>query len=398
MTKLHRFPLFGLALGGLMAAAHAADALTTPSPANVDLGPLGTAQISGGVDGYFWGVTGTGTATNPGFNGFGDEPVGADLGSALIQVQKSTGVLQYTLMVGPNGGAPTLGTKPTPTSISVYSLGPIYRAYITIAPKNTNFTFSIGQIASLEGWESGIDWYNSNQLTTAVFFPEAGNARGAEASYTAGPLTTTVSFTDGYDTGVFNFLQALATYNFNANNNLNIFYGGNLGRTGLAAHTYGSASQGYSETTVGEFGANFINSQMVGAWYSWTKGNLNLIPEAQYVIAKADQKIGLTKSSSNFAATVIGTYNFGTSPYSLGAFVEYFSSQGPDFWFVAPGASGEGISVTPTWQYKHLFARFDAGLLYLNSVSNQYAHDFGYGDKGENHFQATGLLEAGVLF
>ena len=283
-------------------------------------------------------------------------------------------------------------------TISVYSLGPIYQAYITPAPQNSNVTFSAGQISSLEGWESGIDWYNSNQLTTAVFVPEAGNARGVEAAYTAGPLTTTVSFTDGYDTGVFNFLQALATYNFNANNSLNIFYGGNLGRTGLAAHTYGSTSQGYSEITVGKAGANFINSQLVGAWYDGTKGNLNLIPEAQYVIAKADQKIGLTKSSGYFAAAVIGTYNFGTSPYSLGAFVEYFSSQGPDLWFVAPGASGEGISVTPTWQHKHLFARFDAGLLYLNQVSNQYAHDFGYGDKGETHFQATGFLEAGVLF
>ena len=52
MTMLCRcLPLFGLALSGLMVAAHGADALTIPTPTTVDLGPFGAAQISGGVDG-----------------------------------------------------------------------------------------------------------------------------------------------------------------------------------------------------------------------------------------------------------------------------------------------------------------------------------------------------------
>jgi hypothetical protein len=398
MMSRNRTTLAALSLGCSMIAMHAANALNIPTAATVDLGPLGSAQLSGGVTGYFWGLTGSGSATNPGYNGLGDAPDGAALGSAIIELQKSTGVLQYTLMIGPNGGATTLGTKPLPTSISTYSLGPIYRAYLTIAPPNTNLSISIGQIASLEGWESGIDWYNSNQLTTELFYPQAGNGRGVEAAYTAGPLTVTASFGDGFDTGVFNYAQALADYTIDANNNVNVYYGGNLGRTGLAANTYGTAAQGYTNTTVAYYGANFINSQIAGAWYSWTKGNLNLVPEVQYAFAKADQKIGLVKSSSNFGATVIATYNFGTSLYSLGGFAEYFSSQGPDFWFVAPGAAGEGVSLTPTWQYKNLFARFDAGVLYLNAVSNQYSSAFGYGEKGKDHFQATGTLEAGFLF
>jgi hypothetical protein len=390
--------LAALSLGGSMLAMHAAGALNIPTAATVDLGPLGSAQISGGATGYVWGVTGSGSAANPGYNGFGDSPDGADLATALVELQKSTGVVQYTLMVGPNGGATTLGTKPAPTTISAYSLGPIYRAYITIAPPNTNLSISIGQIASLEGWESGIDWYNSNQLTTELYYPQAGNGRGVEAAYTAGPLTATASFGDGFDTGVFNYAQALVDYTINANNNVNVYYGGNLGRTGLNAHTYGSAAQGYTATTVAYYGANYINAQIAGAWYSWTDGNLNLVPEVQYAFAKADQKIGLTKSSSNFGATVIATYNFGTSPYSIGAFAEYFSSQGPDYWFIAPGAAGEGVSVSPTWQYKNLFARADAGVLYLNAVSNQYDSAFGYGESGSNHFQVTGTLEAGLLF
>ncbi len=398
MMLRNRYAMAALSLGCSMIAMQAANALTIPTATTVDLGPFGSTQLSGGLTGYFWGLTGSGSATNPGFNGLGDAPDGADLASGLIELQKNTGVVQYTIMVGPNGGTPTLGTKPAPTSISSYSLGPIYRAYVTIAPTGTNLSVSFGQIASLEGWESGIDWYNSNQLTTELYYPQAGNGRGVEAAYTAGPLTVTASFGDGFDTGVFNYAQALVDYTIDANNNVNFYYGGNEGRTGLNANTYGSASQGYSSTTVAYYGANYINAQIAGAWYSWTRGNLNLVPEVQYAFAKADQKIGLVKSSSNFGATVIATYNFGTSPYSLGAFVEYFSSQGPDFWFIAPGAAGEGVSVSPTWQYKNLFIRADAGALYLNAVSNQYDSAFGYGEKGRDHFQATGTLEAGLLF
>jgi len=208
----------------------------------------------------------------------------------------------------------------------------------------------------------------------------------------------TGSFSDGFDTGVFNYAQALVDYTIDSNDNVNVYYGGNLGRTGLAANTYGSAAQGYSSTNVADYGANYINAQIAGAWYSWTKGNLNQVPEVQYAIAKADQKLGLVKSSSNFGATVIATYDFGASPYSLGAFAEYFSSQGPDFWFIAPGAAGEGVSLSPTWQYKNLFVRADAGAVYLNAVSNQYDPAFGYGEKGRDHVQATGTLEAGLLF
>ena len=60
-------------------------------------------------------------------------------------------------------------------------------------------------------------------------------------------------FGDGYNTGVFNFLQALFTYTVNSSNAVNIFYGGNLGRTGLNAKTY-SGTCTYGSTAPGCFG------------------------------------------------------------------------------------------------------------------------------------------------
>ena len=60
---------------------------------------------------------------------------------------------------------------------------------------------------------------------------------------------------------------------------------------------------------VGTYGPQFDNSQMIGAFYSYTQGNLNLVPEVQYQYAKANAKIGLFKPSSNFGrGCVCGLY------------------------------------------------------------------------------------------
>jgi hypothetical protein len=140
-----------------------------------------------------------------------------------------------------------------------------------------------------------------------------------------------------------------------------------------------------------------MNSQMVGGYYSWTQGNLNLVPEVQYVYAKADQKLGIFKSTANLGAAVFGDYAFGTSPYSLGGWVEYEKSQGAGSWFVGPNSEAVGFAVSPTWQYKDLFARVNAGALYL--LNNKYdGATYGYGHNGTDKVQFTGTLEAGLLF
>ncbi len=148
-------------------------------------------------------------------------------------------MVQFNVEVGSNGGTTTLGEKVTQTSINNLSTGPLYQAYVTVAPKGSPVTVSAGMMASLEGYEGGLDWNNPVQLTTALFFVQNQNSRGVSLNYTKGPLSATVNYGDGYNTGVFNFLQALITYTFNSSNVLNVYYGGNLGQTGLNAKTYG---------------------------------------------------------------------------------------------------------------------------------------------------------------
>ena len=380
----------GLVAASSLIALNAAQAMSGPTAITIDGGPLGSLNLSGGVDGYAYGLTGT--SDNSVLGNFVSN--GAGVANALVELQKTTGELQFTIEIGSNGGAVFLGQQnpgKAKTSITTFTTGPLYAGYITVAPSSVaGLTFSAGQLGSLEGWESGVDWNNANQLTTDIFEVQNSQSRGVEVSYTTGPFSGTVEFGDGFDDGVWNMVQAIGTYTINSTNALTVYYTGNVGRTGLNAITYGN-------TPVGVFGANYMNSQLAGAFYNYTIGSLNLVPEVQYVYAKKDYQLGLTNGSANLGAALFADYSFGTSPYSIGAWAEYENSNGPDYWFIGPRSQAIGLSVSPTWQYKDLFARADAGALYLLSNKSDGV-TYGYGNNGEGKAMFTGLLEAGLLF
>ena len=379
------------------AAIPAAYALTAPTPVTFDTGTfLGKLTLSGGMDGYAYALTGAGNSGDGyGLLGTG-KSAGVEFQNGLIQLQKTDGLVQFTLLAGGNSSW-VLGSKPGGTSVQTFETGPFRAAYITIAP-TPSFSISAGHVASLEGYESGVDWQNTSMLTTDIFSVQNSNSMGVSATYTMGPVAATVTFGDGFDTQVWNFLQASATYTINDSNNVTGYFATNLGHTGPNAHIYGSATTAYTSSFVGSgplSASPFVNSTMFGAYYSYTIGNLNIVPEVQYVYAKQNSQVGLTGFSSNFGAALFASYQFGKSPYSLGAWVQYFASNGADNWFLAPGAKGFGISIAPTWQKNHLFVRGDIGWIHLTDRGETAA---GYGTSGTGTNQADFVLEAGLLF
>ncbi len=388
----------GTALSGVaIAAIPAAQAITPPTPITFEAGPLGNLTLSGGMDGMAYALTGTGTGGQ-----FGDHPsAGFEFLNGLIELQKTSGLVQFTLQAGARNTSTTLGTRPGPPSVQTFVTGPLIAGYVTLAP-TSDLTISAGHIPSLEGYESAVDWTNANLFTTSIYYVENSNSTGITATYTKGPVSGTLTFGDGFDTQQWNFLQGLVSVNFNSSNSLTVFGATNLGTTGAGAHTYGSASTSYSNSFVGSgpgSAAPFINSTMIGAYYSVTLGNLTLTPEVQYVYAKPNSSVGLDKFSSNFGAALFASYQFGKSPYSLGAWVEYFSSNGPDNWFINPGAQGVGMSIAPTWQKGRIFVRGDVGVIHLTNMgdSGSSLYSGGYGS-GSSRNQATFILETGVLF
>ncbi|MGH7043551.1 MAG: outer membrane beta-barrel protein [Acetobacteraceae bacterium] len=377
-------------------AIPAAHALTPPTPVMIDGGPLGQLQLSGGADGFAYALTGAGSDTSYGLLGT-NKSAGFEFQNGLIQLQKAAGLVQFTLQAGATQSF-VLGTKPSGTSVQTYATGPLRAAYVTLAP-TPSFSISAGHIASVEGYESSIDWLNANMLATDIFAVENLQSTGVTASYTMGPVSATLAFGDGFDTQKWNFLQASVTATFNSSNSLSVYGATNLGTTGAGAHFYGSAATPYGSSFVGSgplSAAPFVNSTMIGAYYSYTIGNLNLVPEVQYVYAKPNASVGLTSFSANLGAALFASYQFGKSPYSLGAWVQYFASRGPDNWFLNPGAQGFGLSISPTWQHEHLFVRGDLGVIHLTTIGTPGSS--GYGSTAAGRNQATFLIEAGVLF
>lgn len=369
-----------------------------PSPLTFDAGPVGMLRLSGGADGYAYTLTGAGNDTNKGLLGTSTS-VGAEFFNGLVQLEKPDGLLRFVVQAGAVNSL-TLGTKPTPPSVQTFSTGPVRTAYVTLAP-TPNFTISAGQLGSVEGFESGIDWENFNLLTTSVGYVENSQNVGVSATYKVGSLSGTFIIGDGFDTNVWNYLQLKADYEFNDHNKITVYGATNLGTTGLGARFYGSAITPYHATTVASARvANLVNSSVVGGYYSATLGNLTLVPEVQYVWSKANAAVGLTGFSSHFGVALFAHYQFGEAPFSLGAWAQYFSSNGPESWFLNPGAQGFGFAIGPTWTpdraKKHMFVREEAGMIHLTGVGAPGS--VAYGGSGTERNQATFVVEVGALF
>ncbi len=373
-------------------------AVEQPSPFSFDAGPLGQLEISGGADGYGYALAGAGSDTDKGLLGTSTS-AGLEFLNGLVKLQKPDGLIQFTIEAG-GVNSLTLGTRPKTVTAQKWSTGPFRAAYITAAP-TSDLTISAGQIGSLEGYELGIDWRNFNMMTTSLWDVENAQSVGVTATYTHGPFAGSIAFSDGFDTNVWNYLQLLASYSINDNNEISLFGATNLGATGLNARFYGSATRPYSSSTVAEAGAaNLVNSSVIGGYYSMTSGNLTLVPEVQYVWSTRNPNVGLTDYSSHFGVALFANYKLGDSPFSIGGWLQYFTSNGNQTWFLNPGAQGYGMVVGPTWSpdwaKKHLFVRGEAGLLHLTAIGTPGS--VGYGSSGSDRNQATFLAEVGVLF
>jgi len=380
ITLRRQFLGLGFITASSILAFHNAQAMSGPTAITIDGGPLGSLSLSGGVDGYGYYVSGTPNNL---------DADGINVSNALIELQKTSGEVQFTVEIGSNEAPLTLGQpaygangRLGQTSVSTFSTGPLYIGYVTLAPTGSPVTISGGQFGSLEGYESNVDWNDGTELTTALFDVENSNNRGVEAVLTEGNITATVLYGDETDTGAFDGVQALVSDAFNANNTLNVYGTLTYGRTGPNTFAYGGGQTGE--------GNAFSNSNMIGAYYSYTTGNLNLVPEVQFQYTHVDHKIQLDSYGSNFGAALFGDYTVPNSPYSIGGWAEYYTSNGPYDYQFTPHAQLVGVSVAPTWQYKDLFARGSLGYSYLISgVHPSY-------DGGKGEFIAA--AEAGVLF
>ena len=337
-----------------MGAAHA---LTGQTNIKVDGGPLGELEMSGGMAGYGY-VVSNNQKSNSGY-----ESVGTRAAAVYVQLEKTTGVVQFFMKVGDNNGAYTIGLKPgtVGNGINGRQTDAVDTAYITLAPPSSPVTFSVGYIGSNIGYESGTIWNDVAGMTSVLNNVELdGNQYAGNVAYAKGPLTAFVQLGDMGGSHVFNYLEVGGTYNFTPNDQLLVFAGTNLGHVG--PYTKGGSP------------AYAANSTELEAFYSFTVGNLNLAPEVQYVYDRVDHKAGIDKFSANAGAGLFGVYSFANTPYSLGGWVVWdksLGSQSSGLTYFHANDETFSATIAPTWQYKYLYARLTGGFVYLlNNKSN----------------------------
>lgn len=363
-------------------STHTAFAMNGPANIEIDGGPLGPLELSGAADGLFYAKSGTNQ------NVSGDQADAALLNSMMLQLEKTTGRVQFELQIAAYS-PDVLGIGyPEQANTRNFTTGALRAANISLV-LNSHLRISAGQIDSLEGYESAFPWGNTTGFNTVLYYITNDENRGVSATVTEGPASLSVIYGDGSDTGVFDYLQFSGTYNFNAQDNLNVYGGIALATTGPSAYFYGQSTVGQNEV--------FANSNLFGIYDTSVIGNLMLTPQVQYQYANADHRYAaavIPKQTSNFAAALFADYSFGTSPYSLGAWAEYATSHGSaaiDDWFIAPNAELIGFTVAPTWQHKDLYFRVNAGYLHLLNGT-------AYGNDGAGTNEVIGTLEGGITF
>ncbi len=374
-----------LAAAIYLSTLHPAAALTGPANIELDGGPLGPLELSGGIDGFFYAQDGE---TPPA------KENGGVIDDALIEVQKTTGRVQFDFQLADyNGYALGAGT-PRQAADDQVTTSPILIANITLNISR-NLSVTAGQIYSVEGYESNYSWGNPTGAASLLYELGNGASRGVAATYTLGPATLEVIYADGNDTGVFNNIQYLATYDFNTKNNLNIFGSVALAQTGPFANYYSGYKVGGNEI--------FINGNVLGGYYNSTIGNLTLVPELFYEYAPANVHYHIAaydvpKQTAAFGAATFAQYNFQNSPYSIGGWADYASSQGSsvldDDWIFGPNFSAAGFSIAPAWQHGDLYLRLTAGYNHLFHVQN----GFGYNSSTRGKNFIISQLEAGLVF
>jgi len=364
---------------------HTAHALNGPTNIDINGGPLGQIEVSGGVDGLVYAQT----EQNP-----PAKATGTIIDDSLIEIQRTTGRIQFDVQIAEyNGYALGVGT-PKQAVADQLSTSPVLTANVTFVINKT-LSITVGQLFSLEGYESNYSWGNASGAASLLYELGNGASHGIAATYSSGPATIQVLYGDGNATGVFNNIQYLATYNLNANNNLNIFGSVALSQTGPFAGYYSGYKVGGNEI--------FINSNVLGGYFNSTIGNLTLTPEMFYEYAPANVHYHIPtddvpKQTAAFGVATFGQYNFPNSPYSIGGWMDYASSQGSsaldDDWIFGPNFKAAGFSIAPAWQHKDIYLRLTAGYNRLLQAEDGY----GYGKSTNGKNFVISLVDCGLVF
>jgi hypothetical protein len=383
-----------IGLTAATSAAHA-DALATPSiagplaanpnPFSIDLPDWlgdagGKVYISGAASGIFIAQS----DTVP-----GDNDTRLDASNAMVWLQKTDGWLQFYVQAGLYS-FPTVGVPYTKASVNVpatFGYAPVAYAKLQGWGALSSFSLEGGKLPTLIGDEYGFTFQNMNIERGLLWNVEPIVSRGLQLNYANGPLTISFSVNDGFYTSVLQDLSGLISYGFNGGaDTLSFTAEGDVG--GPHVSPQGLASSVLNAGSV----YNLI--------YTHTSGPWTISPYVQYITTP---KIFAPKGENIWGGAVLVSYSI-DDHWKLAARGEYESSSGnpaTNFNLIGYGAGSKAwsITLTPSYQYKLLFARLDASYVGVGDATvGGIPFGGGFGATLTKTSQFRGVLEAGVLF
>jgi hypothetical protein len=352
-------------------------------PMSFDIGPLGPTYVTG-VASYL-GLLQNNVVP-------GDYRWASDLSNGQLFINKPTGVFQYFFQVGAYS-IPALGTPYLHADTATKAFfGPFSQGYLKFAPTDS-FSIQGGKLPTLIGAEYTFTFENMNIERGLLWNQENAVNRGIQVNYSIGPLALSASWNDGFYSNRFDWLWLSATWTIDKTDTLAAVGGGATSRTATNS----------LDTPVFQ-----NNGQMYNLIYTRTQGQWTFEPYLQYTYVPTIPEIGSLKTASTFGAALLVNYSFPSdakagdlslSGLSLPVRVEYITSNGsaangsPNLLY-GPGSKAWSVTITPTYQYNILFARFEFSVTGATSAANGFA----FGPNGNDKTQVRGLFEGGLMF
>ena len=313
-----------------------------------------------------------------------------DLSNGQVFVQKTDGIFQFYAQAGAYSlaslgstyisaatatfgyHAPAIGNVPQNGGL----WGWFPAGYAKIVPTD-NFSIQGGKLPTLIGAEYGFSFQNINIERGLLFGQEPTFSKGGQANYTWGPVAFSLSFNDGFDSGVYNWLTGSATYTLNSANTFAFAAGGNLGSTNRPTLRTPLLQN---------------NSAIYNLIYTYNSDPWIIQPYFQATHVPTNNGIGITSSASTFGGALLVNYNLG-SGFNLGGRLEYIGTAGDNNLLYGPGSGAFSATITPTYQWQYYFARAE-----FSWVKAHVTPGDGLGPNLNGNSQTRVMVETGILF
>jgi hypothetical protein len=305
---------------------------------------------------------------------------GIDNGQVFLQ--KTDGLFQFYAQAGAYSitslGSPFIST-PLATWGAHSPAGNLWgwfpQGFAKIAPTDT-FNIEAGKLPTLMGAEYTFSFENINIERGLLWNQENAVNKGVQANYTLGPAAFSLSFNDGFDSGVWNWLTGSVTYTLNSANSFEFFGGGNLGLTKINT----------LRTPILQ-----NNSAIYNLIYTYNNDPWIIQPYFQASHVQGNDFYG--PGAATFGGALLVNYDVGAG-FNLGGRVEYIGTTGSGNLLYGSGSGAFSFTFTPTYQYKYWFARGEVSVVKANSITDGLA----FGTTGTERTQTRLLVETGILF